>query len=405
MDPDPLADVVSGQYERWSYPAPIEDLPDWLRTHWEWFDPSHSHRLLWPDRDYPSGLDILVAGCGTNQAAVIAYTNPSAHVVGIDVSTTSLGHQRRLAQTHGLGNLDLHHLPIEEAGALGRDFDLIITTGVLHHLADPAAGMRSLASLLRRDAVLAVMLYGVHGRIGVQLLQSVFRDLGLTQNDFSVSLVRRALAAVGDDHPVASYLPLAPDLVEDAGIVDTFLHGRERAYTIDECRELVTSAGLEFMDLFLRAPYYAPRSTGNEFLDLVSMLPRELQWSVMERVSTRNACHFFMACRADRPRQAYEIDFASGDPMRFVPALRHACRHEGMVLRRFDDWPMVLDADQASLVSLIDGLRSIKQIIEVAGRSGVLANVGSRQTQGMVVDLFESLWRLDLAAMGLPPHT
>jgi hypothetical protein len=42
---NPLADVVSGQYERWVYPEPIRDLPAWLAGNWQWFDPSHAHRL------------------------------------------------------------------------------------------------------------------------------------------------------------------------------------------------------------------------------------------------------------------------------------------------------------------------------------------------------------------------
>ena len=77
MNTDPLADVVTGQYEAWVYPEPIQDLPAWLVSNWQWFDPSHSHRLFWPDRDYTPDLDILIAGCGTNQAAVFAYTNPA----------------------------------------------------------------------------------------------------------------------------------------------------------------------------------------------------------------------------------------------------------------------------------------------------------------------------------------
>ena len=60
MTTDPLGDVVSQQYEKWVYPAPIDDLEEWLRGNWQWFDPSHAYRLLWPDRDYRPGMDILV---------------------------------------------------------------------------------------------------------------------------------------------------------------------------------------------------------------------------------------------------------------------------------------------------------------------------------------------------------
>ena len=137
MNNDPRADVVSRQYERWSYPQPIQDLDAWLSNHWEWFDPSHAHRILWPDREYKPDLDILIAGCGTNQAAVFAATNRDAKVVAIDISQPSLNHQQYLKDKHGLWNLELHLLPIEELPTLGLDFDLIVSTGVLHHMADP----------------------------------------------------------------------------------------------------------------------------------------------------------------------------------------------------------------------------------------------------------------------------
>ncbi|QCH15665.1 hypothetical protein CB0101_12685 [Synechococcus sp. CB0101] len=58
----------------------------WLASNWQWFDPSHAHPLFWPDRDYRADLDILIAGCGSNQAAVFATTNPAVRVVPIDVS-------------------------------------------------------------------------------------------------------------------------------------------------------------------------------------------------------------------------------------------------------------------------------------------------------------------------------
>ena len=92
MRDDPRSDVVVRQYERWRYPRPIQDLEGWVQGNWEWFDPSHAHRVLWPDRDYKPDVDILIAGCGTNQASVFAYNNPKAKVVAVDISQPSLDH-------------------------------------------------------------------------------------------------------------------------------------------------------------------------------------------------------------------------------------------------------------------------------------------------------------------------
>jgi hypothetical protein len=59
---------VARQYQRWVYPTPIHDLDEWNAGNYDPTDPVHAHRVYWPDREYPPGLDILVAGCGTNQA-------------------------------------------------------------------------------------------------------------------------------------------------------------------------------------------------------------------------------------------------------------------------------------------------------------------------------------------------
>ena len=67
VNDNPRADVVTRQYERYRYPHPIEDLEIWLPNNWEWYDPSHAHRVLC-SREYKPDLDILIAGCGTNQA-------------------------------------------------------------------------------------------------------------------------------------------------------------------------------------------------------------------------------------------------------------------------------------------------------------------------------------------------
>jgi SAM-dependent methyltransferase len=171
---DPLADVVSNQYRRWRYPLAIQDLDALSDTIWHWYDPSRFHRVLWPDREYKPDLDILIAGCGTNQAAVFAYRNRCAKVVGVDISQPSLDHQQYLKEKHGLWNLELHLLPIEELRTLGLDFDLIVSTGVLHHMADPLEGMKAIAGCLRRDGAIGLTLYARYGRVGVEQLQSVF---------------------------------------------------------------------------------------------------------------------------------------------------------------------------------------------------------------------------------------
>ncbi len=401
MNDDPRADVVSRQYQRYRYPPPIQDLEDWTAGNWEWFDPSHAYPMLWPDREYRRDLDILIAGCGTNQASVFAYMNPDAKVVATDISQASLDHQQYLKDKFGLWNLELKLLPIEELPTLGRDFDLIVSTGVLHHLADPPTGLKALSECLRRDGVMGLMLYAKYGRIGVEMMQSVFRDLGMGQDDASVQMVREMLALLPPDHPVNSYMRIAPSFMQsDAAVVDTFLHGRERSYTVDDCVDFVTSTGLAFQGWLINAPYYPHDwfTPGTGLYPAVNALPEQKLWSMMERLHVLNACHFFMACHRDRPEESYKIDFSTDDALDYVPLMRMRCGLDGNEIVR-PDFRMGLNNAQLSFVRGVDGRSTIREIAGQVAQNGDRARMADVEQFGR--KLFQSLWRLDFLAMRL----
>ncbi len=403
MSTDPRNDVVARQYQQWLYPEQISDLAEWSAANFDWIDPVHAHRIYWPDREYNAEMDILVAGCGTNQAACFAFTNPSAKVVATDVSQPSLDHQQYLKDKHGLENLELHLLPIEDVAALGLDFDLVVSTGVLHHLADPRQGMAALAGCLRRDGVVSAMVYGKYGRIGVDLLASVFNQLGLCQDDSSVKMVRDTIAVLPADHPVRSYLKFAWDLRSDAGVVDTFLHGRQRSYSVEECLDLVTSSGLVFQEWFFKSGYYPHDGFGlpDTLSSALKALPQIEAWSLMERLQSSTKCHFFVACRPDRPTENYAVDFSSTEALDYIPAMRVGCGVSGTAVV-MPHGRIGLRADQLPFVQLVDGRRTIREIAErVAPEGSSRTSIADLET--FARNVFENFWQLDLLAMARTP--
>jgi len=397
------ADRVARQYDRWNYPAPIEDVEVWLQSNWEWFDPSHSQHILWPSKHYKPDMDILIAGCGTNQAAVIAFTNPDARIVGIDVSSSSLDHERYLRDKYGLRNLTLRQLPLEEAPSLGLDFDLVVSTGVLHHLSDPLAGLKAIAACSREDAAIGIMLYAKYGRIGVEMLSSAFKDIGLDQSESSVVIMRNILAMLPENHPIQSYLTITRDLTSDAALVDTFLNARERSYTVQECINLVEDAGLLFQGWFLNAPYYFHDilTSVEGIASVIKNLPKRKQWSIMERLYPANACHFFLACRRERPTASYVIDFSSDACLEYIPEFRKGCGLSGHTIYR-SDWSMGMNEAQLSLVKCVDGRRSIREILDSMLGIGEVRAVARREGETFARDLFRSLWQLDFIALAHP---
>ena len=124
-------------YERMPYPAPLTSLDEHRDLYENPLRRRAEFHLIWPDKRPRENQEILVAGCGTSQAARYALREPDARITAIDVSDASLRHTRDLQRKHNLENLELHKLPIESVSELGRTFDLVVCTGVLHHLPDP----------------------------------------------------------------------------------------------------------------------------------------------------------------------------------------------------------------------------------------------------------------------------
>jgi len=177
------ASTVRDFYDRYPYPPPAGDLERYQRA---WQHPQRrraEHHLLWPGRPFREDHAILVAGCGTSQAAKHALRWPAAQVTAIDVSTTSVQCTEELRRRHGLNNLQIRQLPVERADELGTAFDHIVCTGVLHHLVDPDAGLAALRDVLAQEGAMQLMVYAPYGRTGVYLVQEFCRRLGIEATD------------------------------------------------------------------------------------------------------------------------------------------------------------------------------------------------------------------------------
>jgi SAM-dependent methyltransferase len=277
------SDVVRSQYEHWAYPLPVDDMEEAIRTgsYWEIGDPALYWPVFWPARRTHGPLDILIAGCGTNQAAYYACRHPDSRVIGVDLSDSSISHGRRLKEKHGLDNLTLITMDMNDIAALGLEFDFIAATGVLHHLPDPVRGLAALASVLRPEGVVNVMVYGTSLRLGVYLMQDLFRTLGLGQSDEDVGVVTSVISTLPADHVLRRYLRTAPDLDYSAGVVDTFLHGRDRSYYVPEVYDLAHEAGLEFLSWCDPVEYSLDSHVS----------PEHPAWSRLRELNERDAAH------------------------------------------------------------------------------------------------------------------
>ena len=145
-----------------------------------------------------------------------------------------------LKRKYNLNNLQVRQLPIERVGDLNMSFDQIICTGVLHHLADPDAGLSALRGVLKPDGgAMHLMVYAPYGRTGIYMLQEFCRRIGIHANDEEIRDLIAALTALPPGHPLENLLREAPDFRQEAALADALLHPQDRAI---QCRNYSISS-------------------------------------------------------------------------------------------------------------------------------------------------------------------
>lgn len=391
--------LVARQYEAFAYPEPFADLDQQIRDgYFQLGDPALYEPVLWP-RGKPAGqLRILVAGCGTVQAAYTALMNRADEIVGIDLSEASLAHERYLQDRHGLSNLKLFQGDLLDVAAVGSRFDVILCTGVLHHLADPGEGLAALRDALAPDGVMVLMLYGATVRVGVYMLQEAFRQIGTPQTADGVAQVRNVLAELPERHFAHDYIRAADELKHDSALVDTFLHPQDRAYTVSQLFDLLDQTGLSFQNWVDNHPYWRNALWGPEsaIAAAVDPLPPRAHWAAVEMLSQAAGMHVFTVGHVGQPIAG--VDFDRDDWRDFVP--HHAPglhrRGEG----RFDRgaYRLICSELEQFVLDGADGSRTIGQIIDVPALEGL----ATAERDEFARRYFEHLWKLGHVMIALP---
>ena len=397
--PSSLADPIEEFYTRHPYPPPVDNLD---RAREEWRDASRDradYHLFWPGKSYRADLDILVAGCGTRQAAKYALCKPQSRVVGIDVSLTSVEYTRKLKRQYDLANLDVRQIPIERVASLERSFDLVVCTGVLHHLADPDEGLRALRSVLKPDGAMYLMVYAPFGRAGASLLQEYCRTLEVGSSDRDVGDLAATLDALPRNHPLVALLGVSRDAWDADALADALLNPRERSYSVAQLLDWLERNGLMLGRWYWQAPYlpscgaisktpHAPR--------LAALTERD-RYAAMELWRGTMATHSVVAYASDSCAEEARPRFDDASCLLYAPMRRPWTQlitdhmpsdAAGALLNRshtHHDLYLVLDAQERRLVDGVNGSRTVAEIAELA------RDVEPERAR----TFFEKLWRYD----------
>ncbi len=192
-------------------------------------------------------IDILIAGCGTGLEPILrARQIADARLLAIDLSLTSICYAKRKTRELGLTSIEYAQADITKLQSLGRTFDIVESAGVLHHLADPLAGMRVLMPLLRPGGFMFLGLYSEYAREKVVEAKAIIAKRGYASTDESIRRCRQELLL---EKAGSQFEPLTSirDFYVMSECRDLLFHVQEHRFTLPQIKEMLAEFGLNFI--------------------------------------------------------------------------------------------------------------------------------------------------------------
>lgn len=198
-------------------------------------------------------IEILIAGCGTNEAVCTALSYPKARIIAIDISEESIAIAKRIASAFQCTNIEFMRADLLEPINLG-PFDYISSFGVLHHLSNPSLGLSNLKSVLKPNGLMQLMLYSESRRYMIERIQRIVTLLA--GSDQSVAnrmkiaseFVQRASS---DSWPYGTYLARADAkklmAINIPAFADTYLHPQEISFNYSGLNAFLARSGLSIV--------------------------------------------------------------------------------------------------------------------------------------------------------------
>lgn len=107
---------------------------------------------------------ILEVGCGTGQFSNYFAIGSNSHVFALDPTFNSLKIAKEFSDKNNIKNITYINGSIFEDNFEKESFDLIFTSGVLHHTKNAYLGFQKCLNLLKKDGLILIGLYNSYSR-------------------------------------------------------------------------------------------------------------------------------------------------------------------------------------------------------------------------------------------------
>jgi len=201
------------------------------------------------DYTSPEAPEILIAGCGTGQQSLGAASKfANAQVLAVDLSLSSLSYAQRKTDELGMTNIAYAQADIMELASLKRQFDLIESCGVLHHMDDPLAGWRVLTDCLRPGGVMKIALYSEAARQDVVRGREMIAEKGYSSSVEDMRRCRQGIIEMAQDgNALMAETCNARDFYSLSECRDMLFHVQEHRFTLPQIETALEDLNLRFL--------------------------------------------------------------------------------------------------------------------------------------------------------------
>jgi SAM-dependent methyltransferase len=232
---------------------------------------------------------VWIGGCGTNQAIQTALRFRGGRVIGSDVSAKSLEICGRNAQAVHVSNLELREESINQA-SYKEQFDYVISTGVIHHNANPQGTLERLAQALKPDGVLELMVYNRFHRLVTSSFQKAVRifgdERGSVDFDADLLLARKIINSVAVNDVLKTTAVRFAGW-DESDLADLVAQPVEHSYTVESLEKMAANCGLELIapciSMFVKAIgsfFWNLTFADEELQEQYDALPDSRRWQI-----------------------------------------------------------------------------------------------------------------------------
>ncbi|WP_017299908.1 class I SAM-dependent methyltransferase [Nodosilinea nodulosa] len=312
-----ISDAVASLYN--TYPFPPEPILDEAPPgyNWRWYWPT-VYSFCTGAAPVDGSVRVLDAGCGTGVSTeYISHLNPDADVLGIDLSERAIATATQRCQSSGATNVQFRQLSIYDVDQLEGEFDWINCVGVIHHMPDPLAGLRALATRLAPGGFIHLFVYAAVGRWEISLMQRAIALVqGSQRGDYQdgVRVGRQIFATLPEGNRLKQRERdrWAMENQRDECFADMYVHPQEVDYTLDDLFKLIDASGLEFVGFSNPEVWQLDRLLAQDpaLLARAKQLPLKDQYRLIELLDPEITHFEWFLARPPYPRISWEDDAA-----------------------------------------------------------------------------------------------